>query len=399
MLSAIVAVGALPLALTGAMAVQIQDALGFGEQGLGAAYAIYFGVGAVASVVLGPVTERIGAGRALRSGTLLAAGVFLAIAALATSWTVLALILAVGGIATAFTRPASNLWLVRVLPARRQGLAFGIKNTSIPLATIVAGLSVPLFALTVGWRWAFVAGAGLAVVALASISANVRSTPRQVTVDRTGDLPYRLLALLGVGMACGTAGSSSLNAFTVVSVVDAGIGEGAAGVLFAVASAVGIASRILVGHLADRRAGGHLRFVALMLLVGAAGFALFAVARPIAAIVAVPLTFATAWGWIGLFNLAIVRLNPGAPAAATGVTQAGAFVGGVAGPLGLGTVAEHFSFTAVWLTAAGLAIVGALLLLGARRRVLRRGGVDATGVVGGTASQPHHTHRRGSGAA
>lgn len=391
--SAIVAVGALPLSMTGAMAVQIQDELGFGDQGLGAAYAIFFGVAAVASIVLGPVTERIGATRALRSGTVLAGAVFLAIAGLADSWAALAGVLAVGGVATAFARPAANLWLVRVIPTGHQGIAFGVKNTSIPLATIVAGLSVPVLALTVGWRMGFVAGAGLTMLALPFMPTGAGQPTPGTPVDRAGDLPYRLLVRLGAAMACGTVGSSSLNAFTVVSVVDAGIEEGAAGVLFAAASVVGITSRIVVGHLADRRTGGHLRFVAMMLLTGAIGFALFSVAHPVAAIVAAPLTFATAWGWIGLFNLAVVRLNPGAPAAATGVTQAGAFVGGVAGPLGLGTLAEHHSFSAMWLTAAGLAAIGAVLLLATRGRVRGYGAVHAGQAADATGAGPGDSYQ------
>lgn len=382
--SAIVAVGALPLSMTGAMAVQIGDSLNFGEQRLGAIYATFFAVAAVSSVLVGSLTERVGARWALRAGTLLAAAVFLATAAFARSWATLTLVMAVGGVATAFARPAANLWLTQVIPVRRQGLAFGIKNTSIPIATIVAGMSVPFIALTIGWRWGFVLGAVLALGIALRIPQPTATRRSAVALDDGGDLPRTLLVLLGLGMACGAIGSSSLNAFTVVSVVDAGVSEGAAGFLFAIASVAGIVSRVYVGHRADQRDAGHLRVVALMLLVGALGYAVFAVRHPVAAFVAAPVTFATGWGWIGLFNLAVVRMNPGAPAAATGVTQAGAFVGGVVGPLGLGTLAERTSFTVAWLLAAVLATVGALVLLAIRRRVRGRGSMSRTRGEAGT---------------
>ena len=43
------------------------------------------------------------------------------------------------------------------MPARRRGAAFGIKQAAAPLATLLAGLAIPVFALTLGWRAAFLA--------------------------------------------------------------------------------------------------------------------------------------------------------------------------------------------------------------------------------------------------
>src|SRR5205823_1137887 len=60
----------------------------------------------------------------------------------------------------------SNLTLARSVPAHRLGLSFGVKQAAIPLATLLAGAAVPAVALTVGWRWAYVIAAGLAVLAL-----------------------------------------------------------------------------------------------------------------------------------------------------------------------------------------------------------------------------------------
>ena len=54
-----------------------------------------------------------------------------------------------------------------------------------------------------------------------------------------------------------------------------------------------------------------------------------------------PLAFATGWAWPGLFNLAVVRVNPSAPGAATGITQTGTYLGAVVGPVLFGVVAEH----------------------------------------------------------
>ena len=54
---------------------------------------------------------------------------------------------------------ASNTSLSRQVPAGRQGLSFGVKQAAIPVSTLLAGAAVPVVALTVGWRWAFVLAA------------------------------------------------------------------------------------------------------------------------------------------------------------------------------------------------------------------------------------------------
>ena len=85
------------------------------------------------------------------------------------------------------------------------------------------------------------------------------------------------------------------------------------------------------------------------------------VGEPWAYVVAGPVGFCTAWAWPGLFNLAIVRANPSSPAAATGITQTGTYIGAVSGPLLFGVIAGRSSYTTAWL----VAVVFALLAAGA----------------------------------
>ena len=81
--------------------------------------------------------------------------------------------------------------------------------------------------------------------------------------------------------------------------------------------------------------------IAGMLVVGAAGLALLAVAGPVPLMVGVVLGFGLGWAWPGLMNFAVVRLHPQAPAAATSITQTGVYAGGCLGPQGRGTVARQ----------------------------------------------------------
>jgi sugar phosphate permease len=107
-----------------------------------------------------------------------------------------------------------------------------------------------------------------------------------------------------------------------------------------------------------------------MLAAGGVGFLLLGAAREWVMLLAVPISFATGWAWLGSYNLAMIRLNPVAPGAAVGLTQTGAFVGAIVGPIGLGFLAEEFSFSAAWLAAAAASLSSAAMLFVLRRFIL-----------------------------
>ncbi len=165
--------------------------------------------------------------------------------------------------------------------------------------------------------------------------------------------------LLAVGAALASAGPSALSAYLVASAVDVGIAEGAAGVLAAVGSAASLAVRVAVGERADRRADYGFGVVVALLALGTIGFALLAVGAKGALVVGALLAFTLGWGWPGVFNLAVVQRHRSVPAAATGVTQTGIYVGAAAGPAAYGVLASDIGYPAAWAAA------GAVLLLAA----------------------------------
>jgi MFS family permease len=108
-----------------------------------------------------------------------------------------------------------------------------------------------------------------------------------------------------------------------------------------------------------------------MLVGGAIAFGVYALDTPTALLLATPLGFGLGWAWPGLFNFSIVRNNPSAPAAATGVTQTGTYVGAMLGPLTFGWLAEHSGFGTAWLVGATW-YLGAALAVVAGRAMMRR---------------------------
>jgi cyanate permease len=144
----------------------------------------------------------------------------------------------------------------------------------------------------------------------------------------------------------------------VSGAVAAGISEGASGLLFGVGAMLGLGSRIVAGHIADRHSNALVPMMIAMLCTGAGALGLFATEHRLAVTLAVPLLWSTVCGWPGLFFLAVARSNPAAPAAASGISGGGILAGAVAGPLLFGFLARD-SYSVAWLASAASTMVAA----------------------------------------
>lgn len=359
----------LPVFLVGTLAVFMRRDLGFGEAALGVAVAAPTAAVALASATAGRFVERVGVTTALRVGTVGAMVSMLAIALMAGHVVLLVAFLFAAGMAAAVNQPAVNLWLVRTIPPSRQGVAFGVKQAAVPAGSMLAGLAVPAIAVTYGWRWVFVASAGLALVVLPLVP---RAGPRGLgpgKISRAGDMSLRVMVVLAVAMGLGMAAAIAFTGFAVTTAVLAGMSESAAGYLFAAGAVVGMVTRVGLGIVVDRR-GGNLLVVAGLLAVGAVGNLLMATGSRGHVVVAIPLVFATMWGWPGLFHLIVARVNANAPAAASGITLTGGASGAVLGPLLFGVVAGS-SYTTAWCIGTVWALASSVAMVVAHRLVAR----------------------------
>lgn len=364
--------GVFSVFLVGALAVQMSREFGYGTAGIGASIAAFYTASTLSSLALGRWADHLGAGRAILLGGSGCVAALTTMAAFSHSLFSVMTILLVAGVANALAQPSVNLFLARRTPAARQGTAFGLKQAAIPLATFLGGISVPALALTVGWRWVFVAAAAAGVVGLLLVprgepvlpapEPSRMSTPGPGPVDWSPLLRLTMLALLG------QTGASALGSFLVATAVDVGLGEGSAGLVLAVASLLGISSRVFFGWLTDRGARSDLRLIAILLAAGAVGAAILAIPVAAAVVVGSILAFAAGWGWPGLFNHIVVRRYAQAPATATSATQMGVYVGNGVGPLLFGVVAAR-SFTIAWAVSAALLGAAAVLAATGIRRV------------------------------
>ncbi|KAA0232414.1 MAG: hypothetical protein JJLCMIEE_00349 [Acidimicrobiales bacterium] len=386
----------LPAFLVGALSVELRDSLGYDESAAGLLLASFFGAGALSSVFMGRISERVGSLLFLRWAALLTLLVQLGIALLVQSYTALLVGLLVAGLVNAIAQPAANVAVARHVAVSRQGLALAIKQSAMPAASLIAGASLSALVTAYGWQVGFGVGVVVAATALVVLPArapeitfNGRGRPAEEADER--DAPLRALVMLSVAVGLGAAAGVGLVGFLAESAAGAGLAPEVVGPLYACGSALTIVVRLVAGRSADRRPRSSIGVVVTMLGLGAASFLVLAIPAGWAQIAGAPLAFGAAWGWPGLFNLSVIRTNPVAPGRATGVTQTGTYVGAIVGPLLFGMLIDVWSYSAAWIAAAALAWGSALAMLYSRA-IIRR--ARATGEM---PSAPAHLPRPAAG--
>lgn len=364
------AASVLPGFLVGALALQIRGDLDVRVEAVAAGVTVFFLAGALGASWGGRLADHVGAVRAMRWCVLITSACLLAAALFAQTLVVLLLLLAVAGVSNAVCQPAINLFVSEQVPADRQGLGFGIKQSGIPAAILVSGLALPVLAIPLGWRTTF---ALCALGPLAVWVALPRETSVHVSRRPASRRPSRALVLTAIGAALATAGPSALGAYLVASAVDVGIAEGTAGLLAALGSGLSLAVRVSLGARADRRRDYGLSTVVVLLAAGSLGFALMATDAVPSFVAGALLAFTLGWGWPGLFNLAVVDSNRETPASASGISQTGVYVGAGAGPAAFGALYAQAGHGTAWLFVAGTTLLaaGVIWLAGRADRRIR----------------------------
>jgi len=369
---AIATLGALPAFLLGAQFVLIGEDLALDERHLGAAVGVFFASAALASAPAGALADRLGPRLSMVAAGGLATTSALVVALLVSSLTGLLIGLAIAGVANAALQMTANASLARFIPSGRQGLAFGVKQSAVPLAILLGGLAVPAVGLALGWRWTYglVALFSLLVMFLALAGRSSGRVERSSGV-RGDRAPRNALLVTGVATTLANGAANSLGAFLPAWTFSLGMSPGDSGLLLALGAAACAAGRVLSGVAGDRRNGRNIPVVAAQMTVGAVGFALLAQPEITLVVVGALIAFGFGWSWPGLLIFAVVRVGRDRPAVASSAVQAGGFAGGAVGPPLFGWLIVSTSYEAGWLAAGGVMVVAAVLLMYARRMFLK----------------------------
>jgi predicted MFS family arabinose efflux permease len=363
--------GGLPTLLAGAMAVQMTSSLDLGISAFGSAIALYYVASAVVSPFSGRLVERIGWLPGLRAAMTLSGLCLIGVALVVRSWQTLVIFMVMAGVAHSMSQISTTLLIASRVPISRQGLAFGIRQSAVPAAMLLGGLAVPVIALTIGWRWAF-AFASLAAWSLAvGVRGDDGPQPFRRKASQAPGIGLPPLLCFAATNALGSAAINALVVFFVGSIVASGVQAGTAGLMLALGSSVGFATRLIAGIVADRRRKGRMIAVAAMLALGTVGFLLFAMEDKFLVVPGMVLAYAGGFGWPGLFQLAIVSNYPNAPAYASGITQAGAYAGAAAGPFLFGILVATQSYAAAWIMTGAWTLAGAAFALYGRHLLKR----------------------------
>ncbi len=368
---------AFPVFLTGALGVQLRDDVGLSATDIGLAMGTSFAVAALLSAPMGRVAERLGPRRAFRSGLTTSAIAMVAVATSARAVWQFCLFLAVAGMANALSQPSANLMLATHVGAKRLGFALAVKQSGMPAAALLGGAAVPAIALTLGWQWAYVFGAALAAGASLFLPADATTRPRAPRAETSRgarrsarpDLGLGLLVLYAFVGLLGSTNAGAMVGFITSGAEASGLSPAAAGLVLSLGSLVGVTSRLVQGWQVDRLGILPIQRLVWLYALGGLGVLVLAIDMPITYVLAPIPAFAFGWAWPGLFNLSVVRNNPSAPAAATGISQVGVFVGAALGPAVGGLIIDHWGYRALWSGGAATLLVGSVLAMYLRARI------------------------------
>ena len=352
---------AAPPFVVGTMGPGISADLGLSVPALAGTVSFGYLVAAVASPLGGLIVQRVGPFRALRLAAALAS-VGVALVAVARGPVTLALAFVALGLANAVIQPASNGTLATAVTGRRQGAVFGIVQSAVPAATLLAGLLLASFDDVRPWRQAMVILLVATLLPQLVVPRSPGAVPRGGRrAAGTSSLAHRgTLVALCAGGFMGSAAATTVAVFGVASGLSSGLPPAVAAGGLVLGSLCCIAGRILTSwRWSDHTPRRLLLDIAGLQITGVVGIVLVGTGTTAGYLVGIAFAFGCGWGWTGLLNIVITRVWGGLVALVTGVMQAGLFGGSVAGPLVFAAVADETGYLDAWLVAAAALAVAA----------------------------------------
>jgi len=369
-------VGKLPPALP-----VLRDALGVSLVQAGFLLSVVQAAGMVLALALGLGVARLGLRRSLITGLLI-----LAVASIAGSFSqgAAGLLLGraaegVGFLLVSLSAPA----LIRALvPPQRLSLRMGLWGTYMPTGMALALLIGPMVMARGGWQ-AWWLGLGLLAVAMAAWAwwvlgwDDAGTSPLRATAQPNTAWTAVLRQTLGrrgpwwVALAFGAYSSQWITVvgFLPTIYADAGVSQGTAGLLTALAAAVNIIGNVMAGRLLHRGRSPVLLLLIGFTTMGLTAFMAFGLPEATTATgrYTAVLAFSAVGGLIPgtLFALA-VRVAPhdqAVPAVVGWTLQCSALGQFIGPPMAAWWTSHHSGWSQTWVTTASAAAMGLLLAL------------------------------------
>ena len=349
------------------LAPALRDAYGLTLGQVGVVLTSFWVGATVTFLPWGLLADRVGERWVLVTG-LAVCGAAAAALAFASSLVALLLLLALGGGAGVSVNSASGRAVMQWFAAGERGLAFGVRQTAIPLGGVVAALAVPPLERAGGLEAAFLFLAGLCAAGALAGALVLRERAREPTEAPAVPWTMRDRRLWTLSLASGlyVVAQVALTGFLVLFLHDErGFSSGSAAAVLAVANALGIAARVAAGRWSDKLGARVVPFRRLGIAgVVALGVSAALVSAPASLLVPALVAAATlSMAWNGLAFAAAAELAGRARSgAAIGFQQTALALFGTAAPVAFAALVEATSWQAAFALLALSPLAGWLVL-------------------------------------
>jgi len=279
------------------------------------------------------------------------------------------------GVGNTIASPAGSLAVRKAFPAEHRGSVMSLRQTGYPVGGLLAGLVLPVIALSSGWRAGFLVAGGISLVvgvvgATLYRGSELYSGLGTARHSLLGVLNRRIIATAGFGTLLLAAQSCLVTWLVAYLVHDRDVVITVAGAYLALALLAGAVSRVFWGVVSDRlMEAGRLPGLLLAACTGAVGSLLLAVLpsdSPAAMIaVAIIACAAGAIGWNGIWtSMLSEQAPPGSEGTSVGLGLTLIQPGQLAGPYVFGLILDATgSFRLAWFMLTAILALAALAIL------------------------------------
>ena len=296
------------------------------------------------------------------------AGVAAVGAAFASALWALVAALVVGGAAGVSVNSASGRAVMQWFEREERGLAFGVRQTAIPLGGVAAALALPAAEDRGGLEGAFLLLAALCFAGALAGGVVLRDPSREPVEApvTTSSMRDRRLWLLALGGGLYVFAQVALTGFLVLFLHDErGFSTGAAAAALAVVNVLGAALRVAAGAWSDRARTrlAPLRAIGIAVVGALVATALFLPAPVAVAVPVLVAASALSMAWNGLaFTAAVELAGRARSGAAIGFQQTALSLFGIAAPVAFAALVERTSWRMAFALLALSPLAGWLVL-------------------------------------
>jgi len=360
-----------PLYFYGALSVQITQGLGYRPSLHGLGATSFYLVAAVFAVSLGRTTDQLDPVITLRLAIIMTIISNLGIT-FSNSLIVICASLAIGGLGNALATPGIAQLVQDRIELKKQGLAYGFKQSATGLSTLIGGAAIPFVSLDNQWRYVFGLGVIFSLGILLKLRGMSSSKLSDLRKHHTKDLTVSRMKikysyssevkLISTSFAIGAAVGAGLITYLPLSIAEVGLNSSESSFVLILASSSSLITRFIVLLYMDRTKIDSIRICIGMMFLGSFGlFGLSTMSKGVITISSLS-SYAFGWGWIGLITYKMLRISDGNLGSNVGLMQAAAAVGSISGPIALGATYELSGFALMWQISA-LGLVLSLLFL------------------------------------